>query len=463
MQSMQSLQSVGNANGFSEKEAALIMKKLFLAINHCHCQGVSHRDIKAENIMFSDKEQKNIKIIDFGLSKLSEEKGCFMDTLVGTPMYLAPEVLDGLYGKECDIWSLGVIMHLLLSGLYPFSGENSSKLFNNIKTAKVDMEGEAWIGVSDSAKRLLEKIFTKNQKERITAEQALKDGWFKEIFKGKEGHHTLNTSIINKLREYRAKTAFQKATMNMLVKRLGETDLEYLRKSFKKLDKSNTGQISFECLEQHLLEQGFEIPSKEIKEIINRVDYKGNNLINYSEFLSATISSKKFLTEERLWSLFKHFDSDNTDFITVGNLKDVLAQEGKEINEDEAEAIIEEHDTLKDGRLNFDEFKIILKYLLEVEKTNNAVRVQDIIQNDTVYFDIVQENHCPKTIDFMGYKILLINPTADNMEKCNNKYIQILQYEANKKTKKLELSYRLINNDHMNSVNVICNPCRSFF
>lgn len=117
----------------------------------------------------------------------------------------------------------------------------------------------------------------------------------------------------------------------------------------------------------------------------------------------------------------------------------------------------------KTAKDDFDEFTIILKYLLEVEKTNNAVRVQEIIQNDTVYFDVVQENHCPKTIDFMGYKIFLINPTADNMEKCNNKYIQILQYEANKKTKKLELSYRLINNDHMNSVNVICNPCRSFF
>ena len=130
---------------FTEQKAAFIMKKLFLAINHCHSNGVTHRDLKPENIMYKEnKDQKtsydqaDIKIIDFGLSKMLQPSELVsMKTLVGTPYYVAPEVLDGDYGKECDCWSLGVIMYAVLSGCLPFYGQTPKEVFDKIIAAKI--------------------------------------------------------------------------------------------------------------------------------------------------------------------------------------------------------------------------------------------------------------------------------------------------------------------------------------
>ena len=97
------------------------------AVNYLHSNGIAHRDLKPENFLFEDKSTKAaLKLIDFGLSnKLvgGFENQRKMDTLVGSPYFIAPEVLKGSYGPEWDVWSIGVIMYLLLSGRYPFEGE----------------------------------------------------------------------------------------------------------------------------------------------------------------------------------------------------------------------------------------------------------------------------------------------------------------------------------------------------
>ena len=103
---------------FNESEAASIMRKLLRAINHCHAWGVIHRDIKPENIMYGMDGE--IKLIDFGLSKRILNKTRSLSTIAGTLAYMAPEIIKGLHGKECDIWSLGVLMYVLVSGYLPF-------------------------------------------------------------------------------------------------------------------------------------------------------------------------------------------------------------------------------------------------------------------------------------------------------------------------------------------------------
>ena len=168
-----------NKEVFSEKQASDIMFKLFLAINHCHTNNIAHRDLKPENIMYSSNEKDaDIKIIDFGLSKQSKGKKDNLGTVVGTPYYVAPEVLDGNYGFECDCWSLGVIMYILLSGYLPFSGSTAGDVFKKVKDAKYSFEQREWKAVSEEAKDLIKKLLCKDKKIRYTCAQALKHSWF---------------------------------------------------------------------------------------------------------------------------------------------------------------------------------------------------------------------------------------------------------------------------------------------
>lgn len=123
---------------FNESEAADIMQKLLQAITHCHSLKIAHRDIKPENVMIG--KSKEIKLIDFGLSKRSKKGASKMKTVVGTPYYVAPEVLQGKYSYECDVWSLGVLLYILLSGYLPFGGDGAAEVFEKITKGAYSFE-----------------------------------------------------------------------------------------------------------------------------------------------------------------------------------------------------------------------------------------------------------------------------------------------------------------------------------
>ena len=116
--------------GGGEQRVVEVMESLLKAIAHCHASNIVHRDIKPENVMVG--EDGEIKLIDFGLSQQTLSKHSKMHMLVGTPLYMSPQVIEGYYGRECDIWSLGVLMFLLLSGRLPFYSKKVDELFDKI-------------------------------------------------------------------------------------------------------------------------------------------------------------------------------------------------------------------------------------------------------------------------------------------------------------------------------------------
>ena len=116
----------------------------------------------------------------------------------------------------------------------------------------------------------------------------------------------------------------QMEAMHVLVQYLEVDQIGELRRIFHSLDTLRTGYITYEELEDALQRAGIEAASTEIKQIIENIDYHGDGQISYSEFLVATVKSKKLLTEETLWNAFKRFDTDNSGTITADNLAQVM-------------------------------------------------------------------------------------------------------------------------------------------
>lgn len=130
------------------------------------------------------------------------------------------------------------------------------------------------------------------------------------------------------MKEYKGVSALKKVAMNFLVKMADNKDIEKLREAFIAMDLDSTGDIQANELKIALMKADFMCSDEDIEQIINEVDYGGDKIINYSEFLSATISVKEILTEEKLLAIFKQFDTDATGKVTVNNIVEAMRKMG---------------------------------------------------------------------------------------------------------------------------------------
>ena len=309
-------------SAFTEVVAAKYMKQLFQAINHCHAQNVVHRDIKPDNIMITDND--SVRLIDFGLAKAKKPGKQLLKTVAGTPYYMSPEVLDGAYGTKADIWSLGVILYTLVSGYLPFQGSNQTEVFAKIKSGSFHFNHPEFLAVSQECKDLITKMLTVNESKRITGTEALRHPWILK-FGTTDGvdeaaNAKISDDVLVRLKSFKGVSTLKKAAMNLLVKTAGETEVHELRMAFQQIDTDGTGLIKAEELQAILTQKHMQASSEEIAEIIHQIDYHDNKMINYSEFLAATIDTKNFLTDSRLKVVFNQFDTDGSGFITKQNI-----------------------------------------------------------------------------------------------------------------------------------------------
>ena len=154
-----------------EPEAASVMVQLFQALLHCHTHGVAHRDIKPENILFDDRNR--LKLADFGSAEFFKD-GQLMTGVVGTPYYVAPEVLAGRdYSEKIDVWSAGVVLYIMLAGFPPFYGDSAVEIFDAVLRANLRFPSRAFQSVSPAVKDLLRRMLCKDVSRRFSADQVL--------------------------------------------------------------------------------------------------------------------------------------------------------------------------------------------------------------------------------------------------------------------------------------------------
>ncbi|CAN1267372.1 Calcium-dependent protein kinase 13 [Linum perenne] len=165
---------------FCEVQAKVLFKDLMQVVLHCHEIGVVHRDLKPENILLATKSSSSqIKLADFGLATYVKP-GRSLHGTVGSPFYIAPEVLSGGYNQTADVWSAGVILYILLSGMPPFWGKTKSQIFDAVRAADLRFPSNLWDRVTSSAKELVQGMLRVDPLQRLTAQQVLEHSWMRD-------------------------------------------------------------------------------------------------------------------------------------------------------------------------------------------------------------------------------------------------------------------------------------------
>lgn len=186
-------------SSISEQEALLIVFQILHALKYLHDHGIVHRDLKLDNILLNSPEPcTRITLADFGIAKTLTSEIKRMHTVVGTPEYCAPEVgfkADRQmysdfsrvatieqehtgYDQKCDLWSLGVITHIMLSGISPFYGDGTEKsIVKNTKIGNLNFSTQHWSNVSPNAKEFVKALLTVDVEKRLDAQGALNHPW----------------------------------------------------------------------------------------------------------------------------------------------------------------------------------------------------------------------------------------------------------------------------------------------
>jgi len=349
---------------FTEKDAAIVVQQMLSAVFYMHKRQVCHRDLKPENFLFLTKgpiANTLLKIIDFGLSKCFDE-GVPMSTKAGTPYYVAPQVLQGKYDSSCDLWSCGVIMYTMLCGYPPFYGKTDQEVLSKVRKGTYQFEPKYWRHISQDAKKLIGMLLKFEPELRYTAEQALQDTWIKDRAPKAE-NISLQDRIVHNLRSFRSKNKLKKAALNIIAGQMSESEIADLRETFKALDANGDGFLTVTELRDGIDKAHLRRPLIDLDAVVEGVDADGSGLIDYTEFLAATLDKRVYLQRDVCFSAFAVFDQDGDGRITLDELKQILENGAVEhvFEGCKSEDLLREVDANGDGSIDFEEFMEMMR------------------------------------------------------------------------------------------------------
>ena len=359
-------------NQLSETQIAVIFRQLLSGLAYLHSNNIVHRDLKLENILINEIEKSkttgedlfNIKIIDFGTARIFD-KNRKPQSIVGSSYYIAPEVLRQKYNKECDLWSVGVILYMFIVGHAPFDGCDDEEITNNIQKGVYRKNDRRWIKASKEVKDLIQKLLTYKPSQRLTAIQALEHPWFKQTDSNILYDNVSKTDIINCIRHlltYNINNKLEELFLTYIVHNIPrEKEAKSAIKLFKLVNENGDGKLQKEELKKTLLKFVTEdfLEKHDYDGIFSMLDGDNKGYINYEEFLKGCLDRKKILDDDILSYSFNYFDPDGNGYISKNKIKDIF---GNKIDDITFKSIFDEIDLDKDGKISYKDFKAILLY-----------------------------------------------------------------------------------------------------
>ena len=423
----------------------LIMEQLFNAVAYLHSKGVFHGDIKLENIMLystteykrkrfsvinrnlnknynlqneinnsykDNKYSKNsfnivndmlnyeIKLIDFGCSKIFSKRGEKKSGIIGTSIYCSPEVIDNLYDEKCDEWACGVLMYILLCGQPPFNGKTEEEIFKKIKKCDYNFSPEPFKNVSENCIDLIKKLLQPNKNKRIKAIDALRHPFFTETFNpDKALTQNKDLSLIEKLSEIkRPHSKFHESVISYMCSNYISKDEEKkLRAVFRYIDYDRKNYLTKENLEKRLKDNGKLLTDEKINNILKAFDFDENGTIEYQEYLIGLCDKNLLFSKYNLKRFFDMIDKDKKGYIDSKDIKN-FAFQNKTINDEAFKTYLEQFGMKIDDKLYFDDFVFIIKNNCSLagknDKYENKKEEEDKMEiNDlNIYEEKIEEN-----------------------------------------------------------------------
>ena len=358
---------------FNEKKAAYIMLQILSALNYLHSRGIVHRDIKPENILVVkpeknstkkiDNDEINIKIIDFGASNFFKSNE-ILTLKVGSPYYIAPEVLNKCYNEKCDIWSAGVVLYVMLTGNFPFYGITQQQLYENIKSGKYRTDLKEYEAISQKAKDLIKKMLELNPTKRISASECIKTPFFEGLNDKDNNMPDLLPSVISNIYKLNAREKIQQATIGFIVHNIQYSEqVEKLKNIFEFLDIDKDGELTYEEIKKAILKifPDDYMTEEKINYIIDKMDENKDGVVSYEEFLRVTIDEKILLEKSNLKMAFDKFDLNKDGKLSKEELIHILDKGASNY----VDSLLYLIDKNKDGYISFDEFCHLMSKVAE--------------------------------------------------------------------------------------------------
>ncbi|KAF9597011.1 hypothetical protein IFM89_014725 [Coptis chinensis] len=286
----------------------------------------------------------------------------FFTDVVGCPYYVAPEVLFKRYGPEADMWSAGVVLYMLLSGVLPFWAETQPGIFDMILGGVIDFESDPWPLISDSAKDLLRKMLCSQPSERFTVHEVLCHPWICK--NGVAPDRAKEPAVLSCLKQFSAMNKLKRmAVAWVIAESLLEEELAGLNEMFAVMDTDNSGAITFNELKAGLRRYGYTLKEPEIRDLMEAADVDNSGTIDYGatvhligeeQFIAATVHCSKLEREEHLVAAFAYFDKSGSGYITFDELRQACLEHN--MSDVYLGDIISEVDQDNDGRIDYGEF-----------------------------------------------------------------------------------------------------------
>jgi len=360
---------------YTEAQCARLVKQMLCSVRYIHSKGIIHRDLKLENFLFSSTDtDSELKMIDFGLSK-HFKFGEMQHEAVGTPYTVAPEVIRGCYDERCDVWAIGVITFLLLSGDPPFGGcggpEPLMQVRENILRGQFEFEPEdVWDNVSRQAKDFIKKLLVTDPNRRPTAREVQTSAWLREWANKdrKAKDNVLNPNVVTALVNFKEYSDMRKLLCEVLSFTLLPDQIADLRQEFEKLDTDGSGEISLAGLKQVLISNAGSgslgaLTEEEVEDIFNAMRVrKTETRIHWHEFIAAGLSQCK-VDDRNLKLAFDRLDADHKGYITFENVTDLLGNDPSQSEDamqrmwgDSMKACNSKH-----ARITYEDFLLLMK------------------------------------------------------------------------------------------------------